>query len=111
MEKHKRCYGCMEAKAEDAKCPYCGWIESSGPESAMHLPPGTALQDKYLIGRAHGQGGFGITYLAWDLNLNIKLVVKEYLPQELAYRTGNQREVSIYNKSLTDNFSYGLEKF
>ncbi len=81
------------------------------PESALHLPPGTVLQEKYLIGRALGQGGFGITYLAWDMNLNLKLAIKEYLPQELAYRTGGQSEVSIYKKSLADNFNYGLEKF
>jgi len=105
------CMGCMDLKGESKKCPHCGWVEGSAPESALHLPPGTILQDKYLIGRALGQGGFGITYLAWDLNLNTKLAVKEYLPQELAYRTGGQSEVSIYKKSLAENFNYGLEKF
>ncbi len=105
------CHGCMEKKTQNKKCPYCGWVEGTAPESALHLPPGTILQEKYLIGKALGQGGFGITYLAWDMNLNLKLAVKEYLPQELAYRTGGQSEGSIYKKSLADNFNYGLEKF
>lgn len=98
-------------KGEVKFCPHCGYIEDAAPESALHLPPGTVLQDKYLIGRAFGPGGFGIICLAYDLNLNIKRAIKEYLPQELAYRTGGQSEVSIYKKSLTENFNYGLEKF
>lgn len=111
MEEHNRCYGCMEEKTSGLKCPNCGWIEGSDQESPLYLLPGTVLHDKYLIGNALGHGGFGITYLAWDLNLNLKLAIKEYLPQELAYRTGGQIEVSIYKKTLADYFNYGLEKF
>ena len=88
MDQKNICMSCMEEKTKDTACPHCGWEEGSAPESALHLPPGTVLQEKYLIGRALGQGGFGITYLAWDMNLNLKLAVKEYLPRELAYRTG-----------------------
>ena len=111
MEQYNRCLGCMEEKAEAPTCPCCGWVAGNAPESALHLTPGTLLNNKYLIGKALGQGGFGITYLAWDINLNLKLAIKEYLPQELAYRSGGQSEVSIYKKTLAGHFYYGLEKF
>ena len=111
MEQYNRCMGCMEEKAEAPTCPVCGWVAGNAPESALHLTPGTLLNNKYLIGKALGQGGFGITYLAWDINLNLKLAIKEYLPQELAYRSGGQSEVSIYKKTLAGHFYYGLEKF
>ncbi len=111
MEYQNLCLGCMEDRGSDIICPHCGWVEGTAPESALHLPPGTVLQEKYLIGKALGQGGFGITYLAWDMNLNLKLAIKEYLPQELAYRTGGHNKVSVYKKTLADNFNYGLEKF
>ena len=101
----------MEEKGASKNCPRCGYEKGSAPESALHLSPGMVLQEKFLIGKALGQGGFGITYLAWDFNLNLKLAIKEYLPQELAYRTGGQSDVSIYKQSLADNFNYGLEKF
>ncbi len=106
-----RCPSCLGEMCEKTKCPHCSWVKGSVPESFLHLPPGTVLQEKYLIGRALGQGGFGITYLAYDLNLNIKLAFKEYLPQELAYCIGGQMAVSVYKKSLAYNFNYGLEKF
>lgn len=105
------CMGCMRGKGEKSICPYCSYVEGSAPESALHLLPGTILENKYLIGKALGQGGFGITYLAWDLNLNIKLAIKEYLPQELAFRTSGQTAVSIYKRTLADYFDYGLDKF
>lgn len=111
MKRQSRCLGCMEIKAAEGVCPKCGWLEEVSPESTLFLPPGTVLEEKFLIGRVLGQGGFGITYLAWDMNLDIKLAIKEYLPQEMAYRTENSKEVSIFKKSFADYFEYGLEKF
>ncbi|UNC92238.1 DUF5050 domain-containing protein [Candidatus Contubernalis alkaliaceticus] len=105
------CLGCLEDKGEALECPHCGFIEGTPPESPAHLPPGTILNEKLLIGRALGQGGFGITYLAWDMNLNIKLAIKEYYPQDLASRTVGQSQVSAYSGSLNSQYEYGLEKF
>lgn len=112
MEHSQRCMGCMEEKGNLETCPYCGFIEGSVALSPQHLKPGTLLQGKYLVGLALGQGGFGITYLGWDINLKLKLAIKEFLPQELASRTAGLSEVSIYtSSSYQDQFEYGLEKF
>ncbi len=101
----------MEEKDEQSACHACGYSADTGPESLLHLPPGTVLQGKYLIGRVLGQGGFGITYLAYDTTLNIKLAIKEYLPQYLATRATGQNEVSVIKSSLLNDFKYGLSKF
>ena len=50
------------------------------------LPPDTELH-WYRIERVLGQGGFGITYLAQDTNLDHPVAIKEYLPVEFASRT------------------------
>ena len=106
------CMGCMAEKGDLTQCPSCGWVEGSEPESPQHLKPGTLLQGKYLVGRALGQGGFGITYLGWDVNLKLKLAIKEYLPQDLASRTPGHTQVSVYtSQNYRDQFEYGLEKF
>src|SRR5256885_11533135 len=49
------------------------------------LPIGFRLFE-YRIDGVLGQGGFGIAYAATDVNLASKVVIKEYLPEEFAYR-------------------------
>lgn len=101
----------MADKGENERCPYCGWIDSENLETGQHIPPGTILQGKYLLGRVLGQGGFGITYLAWDLDLNVKLAIKEYLPRDFATRVLGQTAVSVYPGEAATFFEEGREKF
>jgi len=106
------CMGCMTEKpGDEAKCSNCGFVEGTAPESPLYLPPRTVLENKYLVGRVLGQGGFGITYLAWDLNLNVKLAIKEYFPQDLASRAAGHSQVSAYSGSMGSQYEYGLDKF
>jgi len=52
------------------------------------LQPGHRLHE-YRIDALLGQGGFGITYLATDVNLHAQVAIKEYLPAQFAVRTGD----------------------
>jgi len=103
----------MQEKADSGalKCPDCGYVEGTEATSPLFLPPRTILEGKYLIGRVLGQGGFGITYLAWDANLNVKLAIKEYFPQDLASRAAGHSQVSAYSGSMGSQYEYGLDKF
>ncbi|MEN1760263.1 protein kinase domain-containing protein [Anoxynatronum sibiricum] len=111
MTAQQVCLGCMTPRQEGEACPVCGWVHGTPAESHMHLSPGAMLQGKYLIGKALGQGGFGVTYLGWDVNLKLKLAIKEYMPQDLASRAVGASEVTVYTSSLEDQYQYGLEKF
>ena len=112
MELSDLCMGCMTEKQSGQEgCPLCGFVEGTVPDSPLFLPPGTILQEKYLIGKVLGQGGFGITYLAWDINLNLKLAIKEYFPQELAIRAAGHSQVSAYSGGQGNQYVYGLDKF
>lgn len=53
--------------------------------SAHALPPDTQLGNYRLI-ESIGRGGFGITYMAWDIKLERTVVLKECYPQELCKR-------------------------
>ena len=66
-------------------CPHCGYTGRSQPDYALRQ--GTILNGKYLIGCVLGQGGFGITYVGWDLSLEIKVAVKEYYPSGAVSRS------------------------
>ena len=76
MEKY--CYYCMEKLPEDGACGCERSVMGAQISIPGALPPGTVLNGKYLIGFPLGAGGFGITYIGRDLNLDMKIAVKEY---------------------------------
>ncbi|MDH3314775.1 MAG: protein kinase [Gammaproteobacteria bacterium] len=73
------------------------------------LKPGYMLH-WYRIEKILGQGGFGITYLAEDTNLNQQVAVKEYLPIEVAVREGDF-SVHPVSENHSESYSWGLERF
>ena len=73
------------------------------------LPPQHRLH-WYVFERALGQGGFGITYLARDTNLDQPVAIKEYLPVEVATRRPDAT-VRARTDEQGGRFQDGLEKF
>ena len=64
----------------------------------------------YVIERVLGQGGFGITYLARDTNLDQRVAIKEYLPVEFATRLPDAT-VRSRTEELRDRYRWGLDRF
>ena len=79
----------------------------SGIQNA--LPEGYSLH-WYEIESILGSGGFGITYLARDTNLNRLVAIKEYFPKEMATREDDSRVNPICDDSAVD-FTNGLDRF
>jgi serine/threonine protein kinase len=77
--------------------------------SARALSPGYEIL-WYTIDKVLGQGGFGITYLAHDRNLDRAVAIKEYLPTSFAYRHADQT-VKPITSDHGENFSWGLNSF
>lgn len=60
----------------------------------MLLKKGTLLQGgKYKIEKVLGQGGFGITYLATQINLNRKVAIKEFFMKDMCCREEDTNQV------------------
>ena len=78
-------------------------------EHRNSLQPGYKLH-WYVIKDILGQGGFGITYLAEDTNLNQLVAIKEFLPIEMAVR---ETDASIHPVSgeYGEQFKWGLDRF
>ena len=104
-----RCPNCFGA-SRIAPCPHCGWQPGQdNPPPA--LPLGRVLDGRYRIGRVLGHGGFGITYLAWDDNLHLRLAIKEYFPRDSAGRGPDGISLAVYSGPAGEQFAYGLDRF
>ena len=84
-------------------------VKSDDPWVAHALNPGHTIME-YVVEKTLGGGGFGITYLARDGNLNLPVAIKEYLPTDLAMRAADGN-VQILGSALQDQFKWGLERF
>ncbi len=94
------------------RCPVCGLTQGTYTPSPHHLPPGTVLVDRYLVGRALGEGGFGITYIGIDLRLEVKVAIKEYFPADLASRfASNSLSVLTRTGGGGQEYHQGLKRF
>lgn len=104
------CHTCFIDLAPGELCPQCGEAGSPIVDPGDVLLPGSVLENKYKVGRLLGRGGFGATYLAWDLNLRVRIAIKEFLPRQLAARVSGETQVFPYTGNQ-GAFQIGLEQF
>ncbi|MDE7350549.1 MAG: protein kinase [Muribaculaceae bacterium] len=72
-------------------------------ETAQGLKPGTTLRhETYRIKRVLGQGGFGITYLAFDLTLERYVAIKEFFPKDYCDREETTSHVTLGTQNSSD---------
>jgi hypothetical protein len=64
----------------------------------------------YVLERVLGQGGFGITYLARDTNLDQAVAIKEYLPVDVATRRADST-VRPRSDEQGERYRWGLDRF
>lgn len=107
------CPGCMAVLDEpDLPCPLCGFDKSTYSPSPRSLRPFTKLNGKYMVGKVIGEGGFGITYIGFNLDTDLPVAIKEYFPAELATRDTLQgNTINIFSGEAKDLYREGLEKY
>jgi len=113
-----RCFDCFieyECLENSGVCPICGCSqEDNGRKSGDNsLPEGTVLNNRYIIGKKSGQGGFGITYKSWDSQLEQIVAVKEYYPSGLVNRVPGTTGIllSSSNDKKRRDYQNGLERY
>lgn len=93
-------------------CPYCGFDDTYAPELTHQLRPFTVLNGKYLVGSVLGEGGFGITYIGYDLNLELRIAIKEFYPNGFCRRESSvTNTLSSYGGSQGESFEKWRSRF
>ena len=118
----ERCPYCFKPLAEGEKCD-CRYEESKNVRIEEALRPGTVVGACYQIGGVMGQGGFGITYCGYDLDMQKIVAIKEFFPEgwvtrygmmigdENLSRTKMSHSVKTINTKNQDVFKKSLELF
>jgi len=106
------CPNCFKPLMGNARCPSCGNDYSQNRQYPGVLAPFTILNNRYLLGRVLGKGGFGITYIAKDMATNRICAVKEYMPSEYSTRNGGTNTIVPFSdKKAQFVFTHGRDKF
>ncbi len=112
------CLNCMQTTESRVSnfCEHCGnpFTEISSPQH--HLRAGTYLcNGKYIVGKAIGEGGFGITYIGRDTNLELRVAIKEYYLSGYVARDMTNNTISSISASGKDDteaiFRRGRDSF
>ncbi len=105
------CFFCM-SKTDNSVCEYCNKNQQDYVSAIHHLRPGSLLNGRYLVGAVLGEGGFGITYIGRDTNLDMKVAIKEYFPSGVVNRNNtSSMEISALVGDTQANFEKGKQGF
>lgn len=101
------CFSAMKGQV----CSKCGYKIVKTQMQYDALPTGTLLNERYIVGRLLGRGGFGITYLAYDSGESRIVAIKEFFPDGIGVRTYDNITVEPMTTQHSDEYSIGLKRF
>ncbi len=111
MREEYRCPNCFQGNISTGICTCCGFDRQEEKQNPMRLPEWSFLADRYLIGRILGNGGFGITYKAFDVLNQCVCAVKEFVPVGVVARREDRIHITVTSKSNTEDFEHGKRRF
>ena len=107
-----QCIRCFKLLDNGSFCPHCGFNNAAYVPEPHHLPPGTVIRERYGIGIALGEGGFGITYAGYDFVLTRRIAIKEYYPGNAVWRDPSKslNVTCRTSQNLYEEFELGRQK-
>lgn len=108
-----RCENCFKEYDDGYDiCPHCGYAKGSGKRDVYMLGIGVTLRNgRYIIGRILGNGGFGITYKAWDTVLGRYVAIKEFYPSGIVNRVPGTAQVVLYAQKRKKEYDSQRKRF
>lgn len=105
------CPNCFSTLDKYGFCLRCRKRGVTVDGSRLTLRPKTLLQGRYLLGNPLGVGGFGITYLGYDMETSEKVAIKEFFPKGYTTRVPFSMQVTVLNPSYEPAFNHWLAAF
>jgi serine/threonine-protein kinase len=97
------CMSCMtrnpSTDSSDKECSLCGWVDN-GVHLASYLYPKTMLANRYIIGKLISYNGEAALYVGYDTLTEIKITIKEYMPDALCTRSRDVLPISVNSGEL-----------
>lgn len=90
------CTVCWKGQYLNGICTSCH--HKMTPQSERRtdaLPLRSVLKQRYIIGEVLGNGGFGITYSAWDTKFNNRVAIKELYPRKDVCRDEDDATIKV----------------
>ena len=75
------------------------------------LKQNTKLNNRYIVQKPVGSGGFGITYKAFDTRLNNSCCVKELFPRDTVYRTQGNMSLAPFSSDRKRMMDHCIQRF
>ena len=94
----------MRVSDQPDVCPFCGHDKLGEKTWNNALTPGTILNNKILIGNILGKGGYGITYIGFDMLLEYRVAIKEFFPEDLVVRAEDGVTVKVLEEVNSDSY-------
>lgn len=85
-----------EKKYNENSCTVCGYSDEA-PFLPSYLPPKTILNDRYIIGKLLSYNGESALYIAYDKVTDMKVTIREYMPDALCTRDKTSPVIKINN--------------
>lgn len=106
------CPNCFESGYQNGSCIRCGYQSAIFKARGKNaLPAGVLLKNRYYIGVVLGEGGFGITYKAYDIREKRVCAIKEYAPNECCVRAGDRQMLEPVSLEAQQPYLAGLKRF
>ena len=106
------CPNCFDGNFQNGVCSRCGYqARFASHNSGRGLMEGTVLKARYIIGKILGEGGFGITYKAFDMTSRRICAVKEYAPNGMSRRAMDKRHLELLSPNAEGPYLAGLRRF
>lgn len=106
----RRCMNCMQEYDESHLfCPSCGYDPRMGERAMKKFPdalmPETILQGRFIVGCLRSYGEYDNLYVAWDMLLERKVIMREYFPSGTGRRGAGEAEISL-KESKKEKYRY-----